>query len=201
MPEPRLERLLLAIDQLGVVHSRLEHVLVGAGPLRARVRATHPDTRGLRFEITVTLTAGSADVDVGVRVFADLPPKTGEAKVNGWQFPLEIHEGYWLELVPGFAVATVLRDYPFGVEPSRKSAFHALSWLDLMAADGSGRMAGSAGAAGMPLWSGWVGTVCSRPPALGRLSAAAHTVLRTDSASARCRVRGGQVVRAAYGGL
>ena len=108
------------------------------GPLRARVRATHPDTRGLRFEITVTLTAGSADVDVGVRVFADLPPKTGEAKVNGWQFPLEIHEGYWLELVPGFPVATVLRDYPFGVEPSRKSAFHALSWLDLMAADGSG---------------------------------------------------------------
>jgi len=36
VPESRLERLLWAIDQLGVVHRRLEHVLVGAGPLRAR---------------------------------------------------------------------------------------------------------------------------------------------------------------------
>ena len=111
---------------------------IETGPLRARVRATHPDTRGLRFEITVTLMAESADVDVGVRVFSDLPPKTGEAKVNGWQFPLEIHEGYWLELAPGFAVETVLRDYPFGAEPCRKDAVQTLSWLDLMAADGSG---------------------------------------------------------------
>jgi glycosyltransferase involved in cell wall biosynthesis len=37
VPEAKLERLLWAIDQLGVVHQRLEHVLVGAGPLRARV--------------------------------------------------------------------------------------------------------------------------------------------------------------------
>lgn len=37
VPEARLERLLWAIDQLGVVHKRLEHVLVGAGQLRARV--------------------------------------------------------------------------------------------------------------------------------------------------------------------
>lgn len=37
VPEARLEPLLWAIDQLGVVHRRLEHVLVGAGPLRARV--------------------------------------------------------------------------------------------------------------------------------------------------------------------
>jgi glycosyltransferase involved in cell wall biosynthesis len=37
VPEARLERLLWAIDQLGVVHKRLEHVLVGAGPLRGRM--------------------------------------------------------------------------------------------------------------------------------------------------------------------
>jgi glycosyltransferase involved in cell wall biosynthesis len=37
VPEAKLERLLWAIDQLGVVHQRLEHLLVGAGPLRARV--------------------------------------------------------------------------------------------------------------------------------------------------------------------
>jgi len=37
VPASRLERLLWAIDQLGVVHRRLEHVLVGAGPLRARL--------------------------------------------------------------------------------------------------------------------------------------------------------------------
>ena len=36
-PEAKLERLLWAIDQLGDVHHRLEHVLVGAGPLRARM--------------------------------------------------------------------------------------------------------------------------------------------------------------------
>jgi len=35
--ESRLERLLWAIDQLGVVHRGLEHVLVGSGPLRARL--------------------------------------------------------------------------------------------------------------------------------------------------------------------
>ena len=108
------------------------------GPLRARVRATHPETRGLRFEITVTLAAQSPDVDVQVRVFPDLPPKTGEAKINGWQFPLTIEEGYWLELVPAFPVATVLRDYPFGAEAGGKAAVTALTWLDLMAADGSG---------------------------------------------------------------
>lgn len=37
VPDARLERLLWAIDQLGVVHRGLEHVLVGAGPLRARL--------------------------------------------------------------------------------------------------------------------------------------------------------------------
>lgn len=36
VPEARLDRLLWAIDQLGVVHRRLEHLLVGSGPLRAR---------------------------------------------------------------------------------------------------------------------------------------------------------------------
>jgi hypothetical protein len=36
-PESRLERLLWAIDQLGVVHRRLEHVLVGSGLLRERL--------------------------------------------------------------------------------------------------------------------------------------------------------------------
>jgi glycosyltransferase involved in cell wall biosynthesis len=36
-PESRLDRLLWAIDQLGVVHDGLEHVLVGSGPLLQRV--------------------------------------------------------------------------------------------------------------------------------------------------------------------
>jgi glycosyltransferase involved in cell wall biosynthesis len=37
-PGSRLDRLLWAIDQLGVVHRGLEHVLVGAGPVLRRVR-------------------------------------------------------------------------------------------------------------------------------------------------------------------
>lgn len=35
--ESRLERLVWGIDQLGVVHRRLEHLLVGGGPLQGRV--------------------------------------------------------------------------------------------------------------------------------------------------------------------
>ena len=37
-PSTHVDRLLWAIDQLGVVHKGLEHVLVGTGPLLARVR-------------------------------------------------------------------------------------------------------------------------------------------------------------------
>ncbi len=37
-PAAHIERLLWAIDQLGVVNRGLEHVLVGAGPLLARIR-------------------------------------------------------------------------------------------------------------------------------------------------------------------
>ncbi|MFM8706823.1 MAG: glycosyltransferase, partial [Planctomycetia bacterium] len=48
-PWRRLSRLLWAIDQLGVVHRRLEHVLVGGGPLRERLlrraRAQRVDER------------------------------------------------------------------------------------------------------------------------------------------------------------
>lgn len=36
-PEPRLQRLLWAIDQLGVVRKDLQHVLVGAGPLVGQI--------------------------------------------------------------------------------------------------------------------------------------------------------------------
>ena len=39
VPRSRLERLVWAIDQLGVVHKGLEHVLVGSGPLLQRVRS------------------------------------------------------------------------------------------------------------------------------------------------------------------
>ena len=37
-PSTHVDRLLWAIDQLGVVHKGLEHVVVGAGPLLARMR-------------------------------------------------------------------------------------------------------------------------------------------------------------------
>lgn len=36
-PEPRVQRLLWAIDQLGVVRKDLEHVLIGAGPLLGQI--------------------------------------------------------------------------------------------------------------------------------------------------------------------
>jgi hypothetical protein len=110
------------------------------GPVRARVRVSYPPVRGMRLEFTVGLVAGSPEVEVQFRLFPDMPPRPGEGRVNGWQFPLEVEEGYWLELAPGFEPATVLRDYPFGIEPCRKTAIEALTWLDLLGADGGGLM-------------------------------------------------------------
>ena len=52
-------------------------------------------------------------------------------------------EGYWLSLLPGFPVAKVLRDFPFGVEETKKEAqkdtqkfgFEALTFVDLLGED------------------------------------------------------------------
>jgi alpha-mannosidase len=110
--------------------SKTEISWVERGPLRAGVKAVHTWPK-LRFEHWVTIEKGQPYVDVRVRLLADVPPPPGEGKINGWQFPLEIVEGYWLSFAPAFRPTAVIRDFPFGVEPTTKDGIDALTFLDL----------------------------------------------------------------------
>ncbi len=96
------------------------------GPLWATLRAQH-SWKYLKFETRVSLAAGSPYVEVVTRVLAQVPPRPDVS-------PPDIKEGYWLSFVPGFPVAKVLRDYPFGVEETKNPAYHALTFVDLVGA-------------------------------------------------------------------
>ncbi len=124
-----------APDAFNSRQSKAEVSWVERGPLRATVKAVHTWPR-LRFENWVTLQAGQPFVESRLRVFADVPPAPGEGTINGWQFPLEITEGYWASFAPAFQPAEVIRDFPFGVEATAKAAIDALSFLDLMGPQG-----------------------------------------------------------------
>jgi alpha-mannosidase len=101
---------------------------VAKGPLLATVRAHHR-WKYLNFETRVTLAAGQPYVEVVSRVFAQVPPLfTGTG-------PLDLNSGYWLSFAPAFEVRKVVRDYPLAVEATEKSAFHALTFADLIGQD------------------------------------------------------------------
>ena len=103
------------------------------GPLRATVRARHYWPL-LKFEFHVTLSAHSPRVEVVSRVLAEVPPAL-DAFDKDHRFPIRIKEGYWLNFAPGFEVASVVRDYPFGVEATQQDGFHALTFVDLVGKD------------------------------------------------------------------
>jgi hypothetical protein len=115
-------------------HSQAKMAWLERGPLRAVVKAVHAWPR-LQLEQFVTLQAGEPFVEVRVRVLAEVPPKTGEGKINGWQFSLEIEEGYWFSFAPAFTPTAVIRDFPFGVEAATKNAIDALTFMDLVGAE------------------------------------------------------------------
>ncbi len=115
--------------------SHAEVSWVGRGPIRAVVKTVHTWPK-LRFEHWISLEKGLPNVDVRVRVMADVPPPPGEGKINGWQFPLEIVEGYWLSFAPAFKPTAVIRDFPFGVEPCAKDAIDSLTFIDLVGPKG-----------------------------------------------------------------
>jgi alpha-mannosidase len=100
---------------------------IAKGPLYATCRAQHA-WRYLKFETRVTLAAASPYVEVTARVLALVPPHSDVS-------PPDIKEGYWFSLVPGFPVTRVLRDFPFGVEETKKPALHALTFVDLLGPD------------------------------------------------------------------
>ena len=115
--------------------SQAEVSWVERGPIRAVVKSVHTWPK-LRFEHWIGVQKGLPFVDVRVRVLADVPPPPGEGKINGWQFPLEIVEGYWLRFAPAFKPESVIRDFPFGVEAAAKEAIDSLTFIDLVGAKG-----------------------------------------------------------------
>jgi len=122
-------------DEFDSRRSKAEIGWVERGPLRAVVKSVHTWPK-LRFEHWVSLEQGQPYVDSRVRVLADVPPPPGEGKINGWQFPLEIVEGYWLSFAPSFKPTAVIRDFPFGVEATTKDAIDSLTFLDLVGPQG-----------------------------------------------------------------
>ncbi len=98
------------------------------GPLYGEVRAQH-SLPYLRFETRIRLAAGSPYVEIYSRMFASLPPHS-----DAWP-PANIKEGYWMSFLPAFHVTSVLRDFPFGIEPTKHSNFHALTFVDLIGKD------------------------------------------------------------------
>lgn len=109
------------------------------GPARATARARFDwETRDQIFdnglETWVTVTAGLPYVEVRTRIVAIVPPlhdpEDKQTKINQ-----NDKEGYWLSFTPAFSPEKVVRDFPLGVEATRKSAFHALSFADLVGKD------------------------------------------------------------------
>jgi hypothetical protein len=61
-------------------------------------------------------------------MLAGVPPHSDAA-------PADIKEGYWFSFAPAFQPTNVVRDFPFGIEPTQKSAFHSLTFVDLVGKD------------------------------------------------------------------
>jgi alpha-mannosidase len=116
--------------QYDSANSKAEIHWTDKGPLRATLRAHHK-WPFLEFETNVTLDAQLPYVEVVSRVLADLPPLPDQLDEKG-RFPSDIQEGYWLSFRPGFQVESLLRDFPLGIEATENSAFHALTFLDLV---------------------------------------------------------------------
>ena len=103
------------------------------GPLRATVKTAHQWPL-LKFETYVTLCAGLPWVEVVSRVLAEIPPAPDALGPDN-RFPAEIKQGYWLTFAPGFQPASVVRDFPLGIEPTERQTFQARTFVDLAGKD------------------------------------------------------------------
>jgi len=103
------------------------------GPLRATVKTSHQWPL-LKFETYVTLCAGLPRVEVTSRVLAEIPPAPDALGPDN-RFPAEIKQGYWLNFAPGFQPASVVRDFPLGIEPTERQVFQARTFVDLVGKD------------------------------------------------------------------
>jgi hypothetical protein len=73
-------------------------------------------------------------VEVISRVLAEIPPAPDALGPDN-RFPTEIKQGYWLSFAPGFQPASVVRDFPLGIEPTERQTFQARSFVDLAGKD------------------------------------------------------------------
>jgi alpha-mannosidase len=122
-------------DEYSSLTSKAEISWVERGPVRAVIKTVHHWPK-VRMEQLITLQAGQPFVESRIQLQADVPPPPGEGKINGWQFPLEIEEGYWLSFAPAFKPVSVIRDFPFGVEATSKEAIDSLTFMDLVGPQG-----------------------------------------------------------------
>ncbi len=100
---------------------------IAQSPLLATLRAQHRWPY-LTYETRVTLAAAMPYVEVVTRLLVLVPPHSDAV-------PPDIKEGYWASFAPAFEPITIVRDYPFGVEATKKPAFHALTFVDLVGTD------------------------------------------------------------------
>jgi alpha-mannosidase len=126
-PNPNLSRKPNPPAFFDTAKSKAKLDWLAQGPLQAEVRARH-SLPYLEYETRVSLTAGAPYVEVYVRLLCQVPPHSDAAPAN-------IKEGYWLSIHPAFPVTEVLRDFPFGIEETRNSTFHALTFVDLLGKD------------------------------------------------------------------
>jgi alpha-mannosidase len=113
--------------------SKATSTWIDRGPLRATVKTRH-DWPLLTFETQISLYAGLPSVEVISRVLAQIPPAVDVFDPED-RFPVEIKEGYWLTFVPGFPTASVVRDFPLGIEATKQEVFQGRTFVDLMGND------------------------------------------------------------------
>jgi alpha-mannosidase len=107
--------------------SRAQIDWLAKGPLWATVRARHAWPY-CQFETRITLAAGRPYPEILSRLLVLLPPHSDVR-------PADIKEGYWFSMLPGFAVEHIIRDFPFGVDETKKATFPALTFVDLLGKD------------------------------------------------------------------
>ncbi len=73
-------------------------------------------------------------MEVTSRVLAQIPPAPDALDADG-RFPADIQSGYWLSFAPGFPPASVIRDFPLGIEPSVRPTFQGRTFVDLVGPD------------------------------------------------------------------
>jgi hypothetical protein len=127
-PNPNLSRKPNPPAFFDTAKSKAQIDWLSKGPLQAELRARH-SLPYLEFETRVSLAAGSPCVEVYVRILCQVPPHSDAAPAN-------IKEGYWLSLRPAFPITAVLRDFPLGIEETKNTTFHALTFVDLLGKEG-----------------------------------------------------------------